>query len=109
MQLHWPNWWPQNTAFTFTRPWLLLLLLAIPLLRDQQVLGGLTVMRRTPGAFPTDAMALLETFAGQSALAIQNARLYECAKIYGTELEKRTSDLRQAQNALEHFQSRRPS
>ena len=26
------NWWPQNTALTFTRPWLLLLLLAIPLL-----------------------------------------------------------------------------
>src|SRR5438132_10145847 len=32
MQLHWPNWWPQNTALTFARPWLLLLLLAIPLL-----------------------------------------------------------------------------
>jgi Ca-activated chloride channel family protein len=27
-----PNWWPANTALTFTHPWLLLLLLAIPLL-----------------------------------------------------------------------------
>jgi len=26
------DWWPQNTALTFVRPWLLLLLLAIPLL-----------------------------------------------------------------------------
>src|SRR3989440_11089274 len=27
-----PDWWPVNTALTFERPWLLLLLLAIPLL-----------------------------------------------------------------------------
>src|SRR5438045_9533815 len=26
------DWWPANTALTFARPWLLLLLLAIPLL-----------------------------------------------------------------------------
>ena len=26
------DWWPSNTALTFARPWLLLLLLAIPLL-----------------------------------------------------------------------------
>src|SRR5256885_15604820 len=30
--LHLLDWWPQNTALTFARPWLLLLLLAIPLL-----------------------------------------------------------------------------
>jgi len=30
--LHLLDWWPQNTALTFVRPWLLLLLLAIPLL-----------------------------------------------------------------------------
>ena len=32
MQLHLPDWWPANTALTFARPWLLLLLLAIPVL-----------------------------------------------------------------------------
>ena len=31
MSLHLPDWWPANTALTFARPWLLLLLLAIPL------------------------------------------------------------------------------
>jgi len=51
-------------------------LLAIPLLRDEQVLGGLTIMRRSPGAFPEEVTSLLETFASQSALAIQNARLF---------------------------------
>ena len=30
--MHLLDWWPQNTALTFARPWLLLLLLAIPLL-----------------------------------------------------------------------------
>jgi Ca-activated chloride channel family protein len=32
LQLHWPDWWPSNSALTFARPWLLLLLLAIPLI-----------------------------------------------------------------------------
>jgi Ca-activated chloride channel family protein len=32
LQLHLTDWWPANTALTFVRPWLLLLLLAIPLL-----------------------------------------------------------------------------
>ncbi|MEY2545688.1 MAG: Ca-activated chloride channel [Verrucomicrobiota bacterium] len=32
MQLHWPDWRPSNTALTFAHPWLLLLLLAVPLI-----------------------------------------------------------------------------
>jgi len=32
VNLQLPEWWPANTALTFARPWLLLLLLAIPLL-----------------------------------------------------------------------------
>lgn len=35
-----------------------------------------------------------------AAAAIQNSRLYECASIYGSELEKRVDDLHQAQKAL---------
>ena len=38
--------------------------------------GGLTVLRKTPGEYPERAIDLLETFASQSALAIENARLY---------------------------------
>jgi GAF domain-containing protein/CheY-like chemotaxis protein len=51
-------------------------LLGIPLLREGHLIGGLTVTRRTPGAFSPDVVSLLTTFATQSAVAIQNARLF---------------------------------
>ena len=51
-------------------------LLAVPLLREEHLLGGLTVIRRAPGTFPAEVIDLLRTFATQSALAMQNARLF---------------------------------
>jgi two-component system, NtrC family, sensor kinase len=51
-------------------------LLAVPLLREQQIMGALTVWRRAPGNFTPEVVNLLQTFAAQSALAIQNARLF---------------------------------
>jgi signal transduction histidine kinase len=51
-------------------------LLAIPMLREEQLIGGFTVAKKTPGEFPQEVIELLKTFATQSALAIQNARLF---------------------------------
>jgi signal transduction histidine kinase/CheY-like chemotaxis protein len=51
-------------------------LLGIPLLREGHLIGGLTVTRRTPGEFSGEIVELLRTFATQSAVAIQNARLF---------------------------------
>jgi signal transduction histidine kinase len=51
-------------------------LLAIPMLREDELIGGLTVSKKTPGAFAPEVIELLQTFATQSALAIQNARLF---------------------------------
>jgi signal transduction histidine kinase len=51
-------------------------LLAVPLLREDHLIGGLTVVRKVPGEFPRETIELLQTFATQSALAIQNARLF---------------------------------
>jgi len=51
-------------------------LLAIPLIREDHVLGGLVVSRKAAGEFPDEVVKLLQTFATQSALAIQNARLF---------------------------------
>jgi signal transduction histidine kinase len=51
-------------------------LLAVPLVREEHVLGAIVVTRKTPGDFPPETVNLLETFATQSALAIQNARLF---------------------------------
>ena len=52
-------------------------ILGVPLLREDQLIGGLTVTKKTPGDFPPEIINLLKTFASQSALAIQNARLFQ--------------------------------
>jgi signal transduction histidine kinase len=51
-------------------------LLAIPLMREQRLLGGLVILRREQGVFSTEIVTILQTFATQSVLAIQNARLF---------------------------------
>src|SRR5215831_1775281 len=50
--------------------------LAVPMLREGHLIGCLAVTRNAPGDFPPETMELLRTFATQSALAIQNARLF---------------------------------
>ena len=62
-------------------------LLAVPLLREGHLIGGLTVMRKTPGEFPHETIELLQTFATQSFLAIQNARLFQELADKSRELE----------------------
>ena len=51
-------------------------LLSVPLLREGEIIGSLSLNRHTPGEFPPEAVEVLKTFATQSALAIQNARLF---------------------------------
>ena len=62
-------------------------LLSIPLLREQQIMGGLTVWRRKAGEFPLEVVSVLQTFATQSALAIHNARLFREIQEKGRQLE----------------------
>jgi GAF domain-containing protein len=50
--------------------------LTVPLLLEEHVIGALGVSRKTPGEFAPEIVRLLTTFATQSALAIQNARLF---------------------------------
>jgi signal transduction histidine kinase len=50
--------------------------LAVPLLREDHLLGALAVNRTSAGAFAPEVIELMKTFAVQSALAIQNARLF---------------------------------
>jgi signal transduction histidine kinase len=51
-------------------------LLFVPLLGAERVVGALVVRRKRPGEFPKQTIDLLQTFAAQSVLAIQNARLF---------------------------------
>ncbi len=60
--------------------------LAVPVLRDAQIIGALVVRRRTPGGFSAETMEFLETFASQSAMAVDNAQLFR-------ELEQKSAEL----------------
>ena len=62
-------------------------LIGVPLLREDRVLGALVIRRRDAGEFPASAVRLLETFAAQSVLAIQNARLFQEIQDQSHELE----------------------
>jgi signal transduction histidine kinase len=66
--------------------------LIVPLVSADQVLGALVIRRKRSGNFPKDTIQLLQTFAVQSVLAIQNARLFR-------EIEDKS---RQLQVASEH-------
>jgi signal transduction histidine kinase len=50
--------------------------LVIPLLREDRIFGALVVRRKSTGEFRPEVVELLKTFATQSTLAIQNARLF---------------------------------
>jgi signal transduction histidine kinase len=71
-------------------------LLAVPLLREDRIIGGLVVNRKTPGEFSPEVIELLQTFATQSALAIQNARLFQ-------EIEEKSRQLEVANRHKSEF------
>ncbi len=68
-------------------------LLVTPLKRGEEMVGMLVVRRRTPGAFPQNTIDLLKTFAAQSAVAIENAGLFQS-------VETSLQDLRTTQDRL---------
>jgi class 3 adenylate cyclase len=68
-------------------------MLAVPLVRDDRILGALVVRRRRTGEFSDEIKELLETFASQSALAIQNARLFQTIRKQATELAEWNREL----------------
>jgi len=71
-------------------------LLAIPLVREGQILGGLVILRYEPGAFSGEVVTTLQTFAAQSVLAIQNARLFH-------EIEEKSRQLEVASRHKSEF------
>jgi two-component system, NtrC family, sensor kinase len=62
---------------------------AVPLLREGTIVGALTVIRTEPRAFSQKQIELLETFADQAVIAIENTRLFE-------EVQQRTKELQES-------------
>ncbi|RYP89038.1 GAF domain-containing protein [Nocardioides guangzhouensis] len=62
-------------------------IVAVPMLRDEQIVGSLIVRRKRPGDFTEETVDLLETFASQSAIALLNAQLFRELKEQSRELE----------------------
>jgi signal transduction histidine kinase len=54
--------------------------LAVPLMREGGAYGGIFIARHEPGLFPPDQVALVQTFARQAAIAIDNVRLFNETK-----------------------------
>ena len=71
-------------------------LLVVPLLGADRIVGALVVRRKAPGEFPKSTVDLLQTFAAQSVLAIQNARLF-------SEIEEKSRQLAEASQHKSQF------
>jgi signal transduction histidine kinase/HAMP domain-containing protein len=54
--------------------------LAVPLMREGGAYGGIFIARHEPGLFAPDQVALVQTFADQAAIAIDNVRLFNETK-----------------------------
>ncbi|HEU4540074.1 MAG TPA: GAF domain-containing protein [Jiangellaceae bacterium] len=63
-------------------------LAAVPMLREDQIVGCLIVRRKQVGGFSQDTLRMLETLATQSALALLNAQLYRELKEQSLELQE---------------------
>jgi signal transduction histidine kinase/CheY-like chemotaxis protein len=70
--------------------------LIVPLLGPESLIGMLVVRRKAPGEFPQHTVDLLQTFAAQSVLAIQNANLF-------AEVEEKSRQLEMASQHKSQF------
>ena len=76
--------------------------LVVPLLALDRVVGALVVRRKSPGEFSQNTIDLLQTFAAQSALAIQNARLFSEVQEKGRQLELASEHKSQFVSSMSH-------
>jgi class 3 adenylate cyclase len=63
-------------------------LIGVPIMVEDDLIGAVVLVRREPGPFTDDHIALVQTFADQAAIAITNARLIEAVERQRTELAR---------------------
>ena len=77
--------------------------LAIPMLRGDELLGVIVIYRHEVRPFTTSQIALMETFADQAVIAIENTRLFEEVQARTRELAKTVEDLEIASQHKSQF------
>jgi signal transduction histidine kinase len=94
--------WQYIIGLPEARAWL-----GVPLILSNQVIGMLSLAHEIPNAYDKDQVELAVTFAGQAAIAIENARLYEQIIRFNQYLEEvvreRTEALQITNKQLEHL------
>lgn len=92
--------WQHIEPLPKARSWL-----GLPLIRNDDVIGMLSLTREHKDAYSEEEIALAATFAGQAAIAFENARLYDQITRFNAQLERRvqerTDELRKALKQLE--------
>ena len=74
--------------------------LTVPLMREGQVIGGITLRQSNVTPFTRRQIEAIETFADQAVIAIANVGLFEQVQQRTRELSKSLDDLRTAQDRL---------
>jgi len=74
--------------------------LAVPMLKGDELIGTITIYRLEVKPFTENQITLMETFADQAVIAIENARLFESVQTRTRELAQSLDDLRTAQDRL---------
>src|SRR5262249_44906661 len=77
--------------------------LGVPLLRDGETIGVLTLTRPEVRPFTNNQIELITTFADQAVIAIENARLFEELQARTNELAKTVEDLEIASQHKNQF------
>jgi GAF domain-containing protein len=95
--------WRDIEPLAGTRCWI-----GVPLTTANGMFGLLSIGSATRRKFTADHFRFAKSLAIPAAAAIYNARLYEYATIYSTELESNAKKLNETQKALEESQRRTP-
>lgn len=94
--------WQQAEDLSQARSWM-----GVPLIRSDQVIGMLLLARQSLNPYSFSEVTLAQTFAGQAAIALENAQLYNRLERFNQQLEEmvqeRTEELRNAYDQLERL------
>jgi signal transduction histidine kinase len=75
-------------------------IVAVPMLKGDQLVGTITIYKLEAKPFTDKQITLIETFAEQAVIAIENARLFEEVQARTRDLSQSLDDLRTAQDRL---------